>query len=71
MCKGRGMPDPQDLIGSAEAERILNISRATLTRWIAAGRIPLAGQLPPSGRGAFIFNRSDVERLAAELKASA
>ncbi len=56
---------PADLIGSTESVRILRVDKATLTRWVAAGRITPAHQLP--GRnGAFLFHRADIEKLAAE-----
>lgn len=61
------MPDERDLIGSADAERILNISRATLVRWVAASKLSTAGRLP-GPRGAWVFHRDDVERLAIEMR---
>jgi predicted site-specific integrase-resolvase len=61
------MPDaPQDdLIGTTEAMSILDVSRATLTRWASAGRLPSVGQI--GGRGALIFRRSDVQEMAAKI----
>lgn len=54
-----------DLIGSTEACRILRIDKATLTRWVAADSIKPAHKLP--GRnGAYLFNRSDIDTIAAE-----
>lgn len=63
---------PLPLIGSAEACRILgDINRSTLTRWVADGELPAAGKLPGKN-GAFLFDRGDVEALAAQRhKASA
>lgn len=53
-----------DEIVSAEACRILRVDRATLIRWVGAGKISASRKLP--GRtGAFLFRRSDVEALAA------
>lgn len=57
-------------IGSREACQILqNIDRATLSRWVKDGKLPLAGKLPGKN-GAMLFNRDDVERLAHELAAA-
>ncbi|MGO3021922.1 MAG: helix-turn-helix transcriptional regulator [Brevibacterium sp.] len=54
-----------DLIGSAEAARILEVDRSTFLRWAAAGKITPA--VAGNGRtGEKFFNRSDVEALAAE-----
>jgi len=59
------MSDDQ-LIGSAEACRILgDIHRTTLTRWVAEGRVHAAVKLPGKN-GAFLFWQSDVEDLASE-----
>ena len=60
--------DAPELIGSKDACRILRgIHHATLSRWVASGRIKPAGKV--AGRtGAFVFRRSDVEKLAAELE---
>lgn len=56
-----------DLIGSKEACAILgDISRATLTRWVASGRLAAAVKLP-GPNGAFMFDREVVESLADEV----
>lgn len=61
------MPEtPQDLIGAAEASRILDVDKATLTRWVKGGRVALAGRL--SG-GALIFDRPEIERLRDDREA--
>ena len=55
-----------DLIGSAEACTILgDIDRGTLVRWIAAGKIAYVTKLPGE-TGAYVFDRAEVERMAAE-----
>jgi len=56
-----------DLIGSAEACVLLgNIHRSTLTRWVKAGRLHSAVQLP--GRnGQLLFERATVLALLALL----
>lgn len=56
-----------ELIGSRDARRILQINNSTLTRWVAAGLLKPAGKMP--GRtGAFVFRRTDIEHLAAESR---
>lgn len=62
------MPKSVDLVGSQEACRILGKDRATLSRWVALGRLTPAVQLPGK-TGAFLFNRVDVEALAKETAA--
>ncbi|WP_144630257.1 helix-turn-helix domain-containing protein [Arthrobacter woluwensis] len=52
---------PQDLIGTASAASILGIDRATLTRWVATGRISPLGRI--DGSGPFVFDRSDIEAV--------
>lgn len=54
-----------DLIGSAEACRILNVNNSTLTRWVAAGNVKAAHKLPGKN-GAYLFIRADIERKADE-----
>ena len=58
------MSTPQPLLHSAEVCEILGIDRSTLSRWVAAGRIPAAQKLPGL-RGPFLFDPADVERIAA------
>jgi predicted site-specific integrase-resolvase len=53
------------LIGSDDAAKILRVHRATFLRWLAAGLITPVTQLP-GPNGAYLFERADVERLAAE-----
>ena len=62
---------PQDdLIGSREACRILNIDRSTLSRRVALGKIAPAKRLG-DGAGAFLFKRADVEALARSASVGA
>lgn len=57
---------PGDLIGGAEAARILGIAhRSTLMRRVEAGTVPYLAQLDGPG-GPLVFDRHDIERLAAE-----
>lgn len=58
------------LIGSDEASDIIGVHRATLLRWVADKVIKPAHQLP-GANGAYLFERADVERLAAERAARA
>jgi predicted site-specific integrase-resolvase len=60
------MHDNDELIGSADACRILDIHPATLGRWVASGKITAASKLPKKN-GAYVFRRAEVERLASEL----
>ncbi len=56
---------PDDIIGSTEACTILNIDKATISRWVAAGRITPGAKLPRKN-GAFLFARADIDALATE-----
>ena len=58
-------PLPADLIGTAEAARLLGIAPVTVTRWVADGTLMLAHKLPTKN-GAMLFDRAHVEALAAE-----
>jgi predicted site-specific integrase-resolvase len=60
------MPDTDELIGTSDACRILDIHPATLGRWVASGKLRPASKLPKKN-GAYIFERSEIERVAAEL----
>jgi len=59
---------PADLIGANEAAAILNVSKPTITRRVAAGTLKAFTQLDGC-RGAFIFDRNDV-LAAARLEAA-
>ena len=58
-----------DLIGTAEASRILNVNVSTVTRWAADGILAIALKRPAKN-GAMLFDRRDVEALAAERSAA-
>ena len=60
--------NPPDLIGTSDAAKILRVTSVTVTRWAASGDLTPAGRL---GSGAFVFNRIDVEKLAAERESAA
>jgi predicted site-specific integrase-resolvase len=59
---------PTDLLGTTEAARIIDVDKATLTRWVAAGRVEAAVKLPKKN-GAYLFTRSEVQRMADEVAA--
>lgn len=57
---------PARLITTAQAAERLGIERSTLSRWVTAGRIAPAMQLP-GATGAMLFDPGAVARLAAKL----
>ena len=57
-----------DLLTSSDVARLLQISVPTVNRWAAAGRLPVVQKLPGI-RGAYLFRRVDVERLAKDSAA--
>lgn len=58
------MQQPQDLIGTAEAARILDRSHRTIHRLVQTGDLTPALVAPGGRAGVFLFNRADVEALA-------
>ena len=54
---------PDDIIGSTEACTILSIDKATISRWVAAGKLSPVGKLPRKN-GAFFFSRQAIDALA-------
>jgi predicted site-specific integrase-resolvase len=52
-----------DIIGSTEACTILQIDKATISRWVAAGKLSPVGKLPRKN-GAFFFSRQAIDALA-------
>lgn len=50
---------------TAQACELLNIDRATLTRWVDKGTIQPTFKFPGK-TGGFLFNRADIEALATE-----
>ena len=55
----------EPLVGSDEASRILGVHRATFLRWVEQGLIGPVHE-NPGPKGAKVFRRADVEKLAAE-----
>jgi excisionase family DNA binding protein len=66
MLHGECMPRTPDLIGTAEAARILNKSHRTVHRMVKAGRLVPAMKAPGGFAGAFLFDRAEVDALAKE-----
>lgn len=60
----------ESLIGVAEASEIAGIDRRTIHRMVDRGELAPASKLPGL-RGAYIFNRADIERIAADRKGEA
>lgn len=54
-----------DLIGTAEAARILKKSHRTIHRLVVDGKLVPAITAPGGQNGVFLFERADVEALAA------
>lgn len=53
-----------ELIGARDVATLLGVSRATVNRWAESGRIEQVGEL--GKRGIRVFDRAEIERLAAE-----
>ncbi len=64
----RSLPARGDLIGPKEAARILSVTQNTLRRWADRGAVK---SLRINPRGDRRFVRSDVEKLADELRNNA
>lgn len=54
----------EDLIGTAEAARILGKSPRTVHRLVDSGDLTPAITAPGGHHGTFLFRRGDVEKLA-------
>lgn len=66
------MTATENLVGTAEAAQMLGKSPRTVHRLVSSGQLAPALTAPGGFKGVFLFNRSDVEALAAkkERKAS-
>jgi Helix-turn-helix domain len=62
---------PPDLIGSADAARLLGKSPRTVHRMVTAGILNPAMTAPGGFKGAYLFNRADVEALSTEREPAA
>lgn len=56
-------------MSTAEAALWLGIHRRSVTRWVETGRLQPIDQLP-GRRGAYLFDRAQIEALAAERAAA-
>lgn len=54
------MIQPGDLIGVAEAARIMGVSRPTITRQIESGKLAYVAKLDGQ-RGPYVLDRNDVK----------
>jgi len=59
------MPKNAPLIGSAQAAKVLGVSRATLNRWAVAGHVPTVIEMD-GATGARLFDADVIDALAAE-----
>ncbi|MDQ5821183.1 MAG: hypothetical protein M3540_07075 [Actinomycetota bacterium] len=55
---------PGDLIGAATVASLLGIDKSSVTRRVAAGKLPALAQLDGPG-GAYVFNKPDILALVA------
>jgi excisionase family DNA binding protein len=55
-----------ELIDTAEACVILGVHKATVSRWVASGRLTAAASLP----GGHVFHRAEVETLRRDIDAA-
>lgn len=58
------MTNQANLIGSAQVAQILGKDRSVVNKLAKAGRIPVVGKID-NLRGAYIFDRCEVEKIAA------
>lgn len=65
------MPHTEDLIGTAEAARILGRSPRTVHRLVEAGDLTPAVTAPGGHHGTFLFRRDDIMKIAGQAEAVA
>lgn len=70
MAWSRLVTERNDLVGTAEAARILAKSHRTIHRLVESGALVPALTAPGGFRGAFLFNRSDIDRIRDEQAAA-
>lgn len=58
-----------EILGTAEAARMLMVDRVTLTRWVAAGKVPVVQRLGQGG--AYLFSVEALLPIAEERIAEA
>ena len=64
------MAQTEDLIGTAEAARILGRSPRTVHRMVATGDLTPALTAPGGPSGSYLFRRTEVERVKREKAAA-
>lgn len=64
------MANSTDIIGTTEAMQILGTSRDTLIRMIARGEVKYFAKLG-GPNGAYLYERTEIERVKSELAAPA
>lgn len=65
------MEAAENIVGTAEAAKMLGKSHRTIHRLVASGELVPVMTAPGGFKGAFLFNREDVERIKAEREAAA
>ncbi len=65
------MEPNENLIGTAEAAKILDKSHRTVHRLVESGALSPAFTAPGGFKGAFLFRRSDIEAIKAERDVAA
>jgi excisionase family DNA binding protein len=68
MCQSAGMAQTDSLVTSFQAAVMLGKSPRTIQRMADSGALPFVQKLP-GPNGAYLFNRTQVEALAAETVA--
>ena len=63
VCSVTHMSQDEDLIGTAEAARVLGRSPRTVHRMVNAGDLTPAMTAPGGHHGSYLFRRADVEAL--------
>lgn len=63
--------DTSSLVGTAEAAQILAKSSRTVHRLVDAGKLTPVLVAPGGFKGAYLFDRADIEALANELAKAA
>lgn len=64
------MEATENLIGTAEAAKILGKSHRTVHRLVESGALSPAMTAPGGFKGAFLFRRSDIEAVATNRAAA-
>lgn len=63
------MANQQNLIGTAEAARLLGKSSRTVHRMVASGQLEVAVTAPGGFKGVWLFNRADIEAIKSRSAA--